>query len=174
MVVVVVVIAVGTVVYEDGFETKSEPLRMFQAGDHKNELPFQFCFVKGMARSSTLLAGLHVSFIFKKNVADIFPNIYATARSVHVVMETHTSMTSVALRNAILSHKGSIRKAHCAVTWTGKLLILKQLGQNSETVIKQYNSLASAGAQLSGGKRASIIALMQCPMEAHDQTVTHM
>ena len=142
---------------------------VYKGGDHKDDQYFQYCHVKGMARASTLLAGLHVLHTAGKKVATFFPQIASTARAIHVKVETHVSVTSVALRNAILSHKGSIRKAHCAVTWTGKLLMLKRLGQSGDAIIKQYNQLASVGGQLNGGKRSSILALMMVPTEVSVQ-----
>ena len=61
------------------------------------------------------------------------------------------------------AHRGSIRRAHCALTWVGTLLTLQTEfnSQDASQTIKQYNTMASAGAQLQGNKRVSILALLQ-------------
>ena len=73
----------------------------------------------------------------------------------------------MAIRNAILSHRGSIHTSHCAVTWCAKLLKLEEMASaDPQTVVKAYNAKASSGGQLSGQKRISVLALMKAPREA--------
>ena len=149
---------------KDGFVTGSEPMRAFLS---ENKLPpFQLGHVKGSARHSTLLACLLFLHQRGLSVQRILPHVFHTARAVLTVIEQHQNLTSVALRNAQLSARGSIRRAHCAVTWAGKLLILQQHGQDAASVVKQYNEIASSGAQLTGQRRVSVLQLLKAPLEA--------
>ena len=146
---------------KDGFVTNDEPMRAFaRTIDRKSA--FILGHVKGAARFSVLLAPL-VWLWKQKNgmkVVDVFPLVYQTARRIRVVIESHATLTSIALRNATLSQRGSIRKAHDAITWVGKLLLLKGNGQDPSQIMKTYNSQASSSAQISGGKRVAVLALM--------------
>ena len=146
---------------KDGFVTNDEPLRAF-ARNIDGKSAFVLGHVKGAARFCVLLAPL-VWLWKQKNgmkVVDVFPLLYQTARRIRVVIESHATLTSIALRNATLSQRGSIRKAHDAVTWVGKLLLLKGNGQDPSQVLKTYNNQASSSAQINGGKRVSVLALM--------------
>ncbi len=86
---------------KDGFVTTSEPLRAFVR--EGGSPPFHLGHVKGVARTSVLLSYLLVSRLQPEQVP---------LSSGHVSL-----MTSVALRDTQLSNRGSIRKAHCAVTY---------------------------------------------------------
>eukprot|EP00812_Abedinium_dasypus_P013499 NODE_6_length_4012_cov_2.836998.p1 GENE.NODE_6_length_4012_cov_2.836998~~NODE_6_length_4012_cov_2.836998.p1 ORF type:complete len:488 (+),score=119.05 NODE_6_length_4012_cov_2.836998:195-1658(+) len=148
-----------------GYVTDTEPLVSYIRGDVQP--PFQFGHVKGMARHSTVLAGVLWAYLRRASVAEFFPELTLTGRAIHVRFESHCSKLSVALRNAALSHRGSIRKAHCAVTWVGKLFLLRSAGHtDGAQIIKTYNDTAPSTAQIKGGKRVSIMALLNCSQEA--------
>ena len=51
-----------------------------------------------------------------------------------------TDAQSVALENARLSTRGAIRRAHCVLTWLGKLTLLQAQGLTAEAVLKAWNS----------------------------------
>ena len=84
-------------------------------------------------------------------------------KSVKVVFERVNSRTQVALRNVVLSYRGSLREAHCAITWVMKLNRLVQAGADANNVIKEYNKEASSGSALTGQKRTSVMALLKAP-----------
>ena len=153
----------------DGFVTASEPLRAFVRADYN--LEFGLGHVRGMARFSVLLGSLAVVWKFgggSTRISVVLPKLYATARAIYTTIEQHSTLTSVALRNATLSHRGSIRQAHDAITWVGKLMLLQEKGSDASAIIKQYNSQASANAQLSGGKRTAVLAMLGVQREATD------
>eukprot|EP00973_Karenia_brevis_P073220 10171849-Karenia_brevis.AAC.1 len=120
-----------------------------------------------MARFHTFLLPSLACYLQKLSVSDCFPQLFRTGVQIHFKLEPHSSLTSVALRNAQLSHRGSIRKSHCAITWIGKLLLLQANGvSDPSSVIKQYNAMASSGGQLTGNKRVAILALLHAPKAA--------
>ena len=104
-----------------------------------------------------------VAYVLGQHISDFDPQFASSIRTISVVVEKHATIISVALRNAQLAHRGSIRRAHCALTWVGTLLTLQTEfnSQDASQTIKQYNTMASAGAQLQGNKRVSILALLQ-------------
>lgn len=155
---------------KDGFITSSEPMRAF-IRDSSTDTVFQLLgHVKGMARFAVLMAPL--VWLWKltpaQKVIDVFPLLFQTARVIRVVIESHSTVTAVALRNAQLSQRGSIRKAHDSITWVAKLNMLRDKSQDPSNVIKTYNLSASSNAQLNGMKRVAVLALMSVSKEALD------
>ena len=69
--------------------------------------------------------------------------------------------TAVALRNAQLSQRGSIRAGHSTATWVVKLGYLLAEGADPSAVLKQYDQVASQGGKLTGQKRTSVLALLK-------------
>lgn len=152
---------------KDGYVTQSEPLRCFHRSEADNGNQFSIGYVKGFARQSTFLFGCLAVYQTRQKMVDIFPKLCQTASKVYFHLENHTTLTSVALRNAQLSHRGSIRKAHCVITWVSKLLLLQANGvSDAASVIKQYNTGASSAGQLQGNKRVGILALLALPQTA--------
>ena len=80
-----------------------------------------FClhFVKGMARTSSLLCLLDFVFRMKTSQHDYFVNLLASACTVFATVETHVDWVSVAIANANISARGAIRQAHDVITWAG-------------------------------------------------------
>ena len=111
---------------KDGYVTNNEPLTCFQRSN--NSGPFNLGYVKGLGRQSTFLFACLAAWNQKQPMSDVFPQLWSTGQKISFVLETHADLTSVALRNAQLSHRGSIRRAHCTITWLGKMLLLGHLG----------------------------------------------
>ena len=152
---------------KDGFVTKDEPMRAFIQPSVTKE-NFVLGHVKGAARFAVLLAPMVWLWSQGKNqkIIDVFPVLFNSARCIKVCVEESTNVLTVALRNATLSQRGSIRKAHDAITWVGKLTALKQSGQDPSNVLKSYNAMASQTGQILGGKRVSVLALMAVGKDA--------
>ena len=147
----------------DGYVTQSEPLRSFVRDTPPG--PFQLLgHVKGMARHTTVLVGCMWCWLMNVAIDLYFPELARTGREVYTTVEKHTTMLSVALKNATLSFRGSLRKAHCCLVWVAKLIKLKVEWQLDDAagIIKTYNSQASSNAQLQGQKRSSIFAILKC------------
>lgn len=82
-----------------------------------------FClhFVKGMARTCSLLCLLDLVSRMETSQHDYFANLLASACIVFATVETHFDWVSVAIANANISARGAIRQAHDVITWAGKL-----------------------------------------------------
>eukprot|EP00973_Karenia_brevis_P064036 8899265-Karenia_brevis.AAC.1 len=120
-----------------------------------------------MARQHTFMLPCLATYLQKGSMADSFPKLKGVDAPIFFKLESHASLTSVCLRNAQLSHRGSIRKAHDAITWVSKLLLLQSNGvTDPSAVIKQYNNNASSGGQIGGAKRVAILALLHTPKPA--------
>ena len=82
-----------------------------------------------LARFATFLLPLCVVWLHAKkdserdqagvNLIDMFPKLVGTGCMIATKFEKPSTLTSIALRNAQLSHRGSLRKAHCAIQWVG-------------------------------------------------------
>ena len=96
---------------------------------------FRAGYVKGMARSCTLLALL---FGFYKGEIDIktWPH-YALLNDIHARIEdVSLDREGVALRNALLSQRGSIRRSHDIFTWAAKMRLMQSAGCDAAATIK--------------------------------------
>ena len=130
--------------------------------------------IKGMARTCSLLAILLVLKFVDENPKVCCKVLHSSVQCISIIFESHASMSSVALRTAQLSHRGSLRKALCALGWVGLLIKLQEQGSltatgeghDAATLINQYNNMTSAQAQIQGSKRVSILNLLTAPRKA--------
>ena len=120
---------------KDGLVTESEPLLSFVFPEDGKRIGglaadagvfLQLGHVKGLGRVTTFLLPLACVWWQSSRqpglrLIDFFPKLVGTASTVHFVLEQFTTYTDIALRNAQLSHRGSLRKAHCVVTWVSSL-----------------------------------------------------
>lgn len=149
----------------NGVLTRKDPLQLFQKAEHVEGKPrFSLCYVKGMARACTML--FLASQIMERNwdLRVLCPELLSSLTAIHCqrgIMSTDSQ--SVALANARLSQAGSIRKAHCVLTWVGKLQILRDEGLSAEQVIKAWNATATTAGQLQGAKRTAVLGCLNMP-----------
>ena len=142
------------------FLSSDEPLQVWVP--HQSEAqPFQMRYVKGMARASTLLCLLDL--IIDRDAADKFPNLFASAAVIHATFEVHVDLASVAIANANVSARGSIRQAHDVITWTSKLLLLVKQGVNAKEVLARFNCQATKQACVTGARMIAVTTLLQPP-----------
>ena len=113
-----------------GFLTESEPLTLWisQSDREMSMEEYRSRFVKGAARSATLLALLDMAFERNVDVHVVFPRLFQTAQVIHVVFETHAGLVEVAFANANKSIRGQIRAPHDILTWVQKLRMLTRDG----------------------------------------------
>ena len=88
-----------------------------------------------------------------------------------MVFENHSTLTSIALRNSQLSHRGSIRQHTCALGWVGMIYKLVDCGalrstDDGSALLKQYNAMASTSGIIQGNQRSSILNLLSAPRDA--------
>ena len=106
-------------------------------------------YVKGMARASTLMALVHCCWDWGVPL----PEIVQQSANVIWVRRALLSFDAVqlAFENAKLSARGSIRKAHCSITWVMKLLkLVSGTALSAPNVIKDWNMVSTKDAALVG------------------------
>ena len=107
--------------------------------------------MKGMARACALLTLLY--FIYDRHSAPHFAPLLASAAVVSARVEVHADVVSVAIANATISARGSIKLAHDVIAWAGKLDKLADQGVVAETVITMYNAQASQATAVRGARK---------------------
>lgn len=154
------------------FQSKHDPLLLAQG---PKEDHFWTRFVKGSARACTLLFLASEVMIREWNLSTLAPELL---HSMTVVFCKRGIMTSdpqsIALENAKLSQKGSIRRAHCVLTWLGKLSLLQKHGLSPDQVIKLHNQTATQSGQLTGSKRVAVLALLNMPSKCTQVLLQHL
>ena len=156
---------------KDGMVTLSEPLCEFARNDVTNLKYFTTGHVKGQARTSTAVAALLYIYQTGLKITDALPKLWATCSTIAVVFENHSTLTSIALRNSQLSHRGSIRERTCALGWVGMIYKLVDCGalrstDDGSALLKQYNAIASTSGIVQGAQRQSILNLLNVPHDA--------
>lgn len=113
---------------KDGMVTETEPMLCFVRDGYEPESGnFKLGHVKGLARSGVFLFPLACVFWQQKavqpglKVADVFPKLLGTGSKIHFRLFKFTTLSAVALKNAQLSQRGSLRKAHCVIVWVSSL-----------------------------------------------------
>ena len=146
-----------------GVATESEPLTIWAPKDWQDEEEvFWVHYVKGMARSCTLLALLHLLLEREVDVSAL-PKFTSSIACLHAIYEQHTDVGSVAISNANLSARGSIRQTHCLLTWVAKLSLLRDcLSEQMDpaSVLDKFNEQATGRAKVTGPRRQSALNLM--------------
>ena len=149
----------------NGFVTKNDPLQLSgKSADESHGEFFSLCYVKAASRSATLLALLdQVRLSFGLKIWDLYPGLADSVVRIHAAKVLgDNDPVSIALKNASLSLRGSIRRSHDTITWLGTLSLLKQPLPTCDapTVINTWNKRATKAGQLVGQKRQSLIALL--------------
>jgi hypothetical protein len=112
---------------KDGMVTETEPMLCFVRDGYEPESGnFKLGHVKGLARSGVFLFPLACVFWQQKvqpglKVADVFPKLLGTGSQIHFRLFKFTTLSAVALKNAQLSQRGALRKAHCVIVWVSSL-----------------------------------------------------
>ena len=139
--------------------------------------PIQFwtTYVKGSARACALLFLASQVIERQWDLTCLAPDLQ---RSLTAIFARRAVMTtdiqSVALANAKFSQQGGIRKAHCVLTWVGKLSLLQQNGLNAEEVLKTWNSQATNAGALGGNKRVAVLNALKMPSDCVQLLIRHL
>ncbi len=155
------------------------PVQSDTAAAQGAEKPVFWCtYVKGMARVCCALAVADLMLENLQTGSDTGPVVLRTSLTqVHARRGLQAvDRASIALANAQLSARGSIRRAHDVITWVGKLLMLKQQsGLDPAAVLKTYNDTATSQAAIVGNKRLCCLALLdRAPPQALELLVEHV
>ena len=130
-----------------GFVSQGDELILWRGQNQSvlpDNTPFWTHYVKGAARSGTLLFLLALVKEADWELAVLCPSLYGSILAIHcrVDMSCH-DIQAVAYQNAMLSEAGSLRKAHDVPTWLTKLKLLQQKGLAAEEAIKKWNQQAT-------------------------------
>ena len=128
---------------------------------------FWMSFVKGHARACTALAMAVI-------IMDHFPdaaafdaagggNILESLKIIRVrVAIVNQDLMAVAVKNALLAHRGSIRQAHDVLAWIQKLeKVSAATGQNPEDVLLKWNAQCPSDAKVGGNKRLCCMNILK-------------
>ena len=157
--------------------TQNDPLLLCQGESFNAEQPPPFWakYVKGCARACTML--FLASQILERGwaVETLSPDLQRSLTAIYSRREIlSTDSQSIALANAKLSRQGAIRKAHCVLTWLGKLSLLQSKGLKAEEVLKAWNSSATQAGQLQGNKRVAVLQLLNMPPAVIEILLDHL
>ena len=131
-------------------------------------------YIKGAARSSVALMLAHTCLSRNLSLQALRPGLWNSLCPVQCKMGSMSNdIISVAMLNASLSSRGSIRRAHDVVTWTSKLQVLKVANCDPANIIRRWNSECTAGHKLEGQKRVALNHLLQYPEEVCNALLGH-
>ena len=174
-------------IFKDGFVTSGDPLLVQQPpelkptaenpngigfeklwdGDQNGTLPpHSLGYVKGMARSCTILTILHLAHSHSHDLGNLHPKLYTSCLRVWAVHSPESSKRCIALKNAKLSARGSIRKPPNVITI---LFMGKRLADCGDTdfpaFLKAFNQQSSRAHQVVGKKAMALKLLLNAPSE---------
>lgn len=131
-------------------------------------------YVKGMARACTILTIADLTL--GADLRTHHPSLFRSMSAVRVRRCTvAVDRLSMALENARLSARGSIRRAHDVVTWLGKLQLLRANGQDPAAVLKKWNDSCTREAQVTGNRRLCCLSLLErAPDSAVELLLAHV
>ena len=89
------------------------------------------------------------------------PRLFESLCAIWVYNEQHLTRKDIALRNAKLSVRSSIRKPWNCVMWLCVIQDLQETeGVDGSQMIKQWNTMSTKDNQLSGGKRVGLLLML--------------
>ena len=156
-----------------GFVTLHDPLKLSgkpaptDMGDY-----FTLCYVKGAARSGTLLVLLdQVRLSCATSIWDLFPGLASSVQAIRAVkVVVADDPVAIAFSNASLSAMGAIRRAPCTLTWLGTLSLIResQPQLDASSIVAKWNGESTKVAQIVGTKRTCLLQLLNCDADAVD------
>ena len=174
----------------DGFVTNNDPLIISQPEMHdkvtanvwpappnEQSLPASSLgYIKGMARSCTILMILCISWLKGWFVRDEHPQLFASVLRVHVSHLAKSTKRLEALANMKLSSRGAIRRPPNVISVVVMCQNLAKLGDSDAAgFIREWNSQAAKHVQILGGKAVALrLLLEQCSASVLDTILTHV
>ena len=145
------------------FQSISNPMVVTQCPVDLDEPPY-YAFVKGLARSCTVVA--LAIFLMDAGLppSALSAEFEMSASAIHSVYREFSSTTQIVLENAGASASRSIARMWDVLTWMGVLVKLKESGgitTDPAGIIKMYNEKSSSKTELSDGKRAAVMNLLE-------------
>ena len=164
----------------DGFVTQGDPLLIWMNPETLKLDKFWMSYVKGHARACTALAVAVIVMDHFKDPSALQAaggsNLLESLRAIRVrVNPVAPDMMSVAFRNALLAHRGSIRQAHDVLNWIQKLdKVSAATGQPAEDVLQRWNQQCPDNAKVVGNKRLCCFNILKAmSVEARAVLIEH-
>ena len=157
-----------------GFVSETEPLQVFRPREAVNNHRFQMHYIKGAARCHTAFAVLLYFGILKKKLNEYLPLL---ASSLHHLVSVNPlidpSLEQIALKNAQLGQRGSIRRPLDVFSWVKVIFNIAGTGGDTEntgkSLIGRWNDqFASKDGKLTGNKRVAVLNLLSAPRTGLD------
>ena len=167
----------------NGFVSQHDPLLVWEGlpqGDLESQengsfKAFWLSYVKGAARSTTVLFLCQLCRENNWNLEIIAPEIHQSLCCIYVRRQTMaTDLGAIALENAKLSARGAIRRSHCAITWLGKLQMLRDRNLKPVEVLQAWNKMATKDSQVLGSKRMALLNLLELPRAVGSRLLEHI
>jgi hypothetical protein len=125
-------------IMKDGFVTSGEPLLVSQPEDLQVPVeppqeapmghgPHSLGYIKGQARSTTLLTVLHYCYSKNVDLKKIHPVLYESCLKIYILKVQYSTKADEALANMKLSARGSVRRANNLVI---TVMMLHNLAKN--------------------------------------------
>ena len=153
----------------NGFISENDPLRIWTPVDTPAGAPFQVYYVKGAARSNTLLALLLALYLLDSPPLKSCPHLHASLQLIRAIVPlVQPSHEAVALKNAQLAQRGAIRKPLDVFSWVA---LIRKLGTNinaKELLAKWNEQYATRDFKLVGNKRMAIFNFLDAPTDGVD------
>ena len=158
---------------KDGFVTAGDPLLVLQheacvapyglEKDSSKLQPFNLAYLKGFARSATLLMLLHRCKALGLNGSSpgLAP-LWSSVTRIWVHCMESSNRIDEALTNMKLSSRGSLRKANNLIQLVFMLQNLKSLGlSDSSSFVQRWNKMSSKTFQIVGRKASALKLLLE-------------
>ena len=129
---------------------------------HLANANFCMSYVKGAARSHTILCLLAMWYSDTWPVRELFPDVLQSFRAINVCFPNqYESVLTVALDNAALSQRGSLRKEHDVICWVAKLQGLSESsGLSPMEILRKWNSRSTSRGAVRGGKLNCVVNVL--------------
>ena len=152
-----------------GFVTISDPILAWPNPKTKDSPYWWLSYVKGHARACTAIAMSII--LYKKFKGDVNKLLEAGGQALLVTLRairirSHTvapDLMAVAFKNALLAHRGSIRKALDVLGWIQKLeKVSAATGWSEDEVLTKWNQECPSDARVIGAKKVCCMNLLKC------------
>ncbi|CAK9104192.1 unnamed protein product [Durusdinium trenchii] len=157
----------------NNFISRSDPILLVERPDAFDY--FWTNYVKGAARSATLLMLASVVMEQSWDLSILNPALQASMVTIFARQELMIADSeAVAFANPRLSARGSIRRAHCTLTWLGVFQALQKSGLSAPEVLKRWNQQATSASQVTGMRRVALLNLLGMSAEIVDALLAHL
>ena len=160
-------------VLKNTFLTAHDPLILWNGPPVQGRTSGWTHFVKGAARAAIALFCTALAMRAEWDLRVLAPALWESLVQISCRRVMSVDLTSICFQNAQSSARGNIRRAHDVATWLAKLSMLQSRGLKADSILKQWNEVATKESQIGGQKRVALLALLAAPTEVAQLLVRH-